>query len=98
MPAPTIARAAAPQGIDAYVQDSECERKLAQIPVRGVGAALHRNEELLRRIAGPPGVLNEEQILPLQRTSQAEIETKGVNGDVRRRAGPEIVIRELRDY
>ena len=48
---------------------TECE--LAEVPVCGAGSSLNGNEELRCGIIRAALVLNEEQVLPLQRSRQA---------------------------
>ena len=71
--------------------------ELAEVPVRCIRATLDRNKKLGRGVVGSPFVLNEEQVLPLQRSSEAEIEANGVYGDVGCQARAKVVIGELRD-
>src|SRR5207248_2562239 len=52
---------------DALCQTSKRECELAEIPVRGVRSALNRHEKMLRRIARASFVLDEKQVLELQK-------------------------------
>src|SRR5206468_1125111 len=63
---------------------SKAKCQLAEVPVCRVGTSLDGNEELRCGIIRAALVLNEEQVLPLQRSSEAEIEANGVYGDVGR--------------
>ena len=76
---------------------SKAKSQLAEVPVCRVGTSLDGNEELRCGIIRAALVLNEEQVLPLQRSSEAEIEANGVYGDVGRQARAKVVIGELRD-
>src|SRR5947208_5243143 len=76
---------------------SKAKSELAEVPVRCIRATLDRNKKLGRGVVGSPFVLNEEQVLPLQRSSEAEIEANGVYGDVGCQARAQIVVCELGD-
>src|SRR5438552_15710706 len=76
---------------------SKAKCQLAEVPVSRVGPSLDGNEELRCGIIRAALVLNEEQVLPLQRSSEAEIEANGVYGDVGCQARAQIVVCELGD-
>ena len=76
---------------------SKTERKLAQVSISRVGSSRHRNKKLLTRIVWTLRILDEEQILPLQESRQAEIKSDGVDGHVDGRTGSKVVVGKLGD-
>src|SRR5437016_14101711 len=79
-------------------RQSKAKCQLAEVPVSRVGPSLDGNEELRCGIIRAALVLNEEQVLPLQRSSEAEIEANGMYGNIGSQARAKVVIGELRDY
>ncbi len=77
---------------------SKAKSELAEVPVRCIRATLDRNKKLGRGVVGSPFVLNEKQVLPLQRSREAEIESNGMYGNIGSQARAKVVIGELRDY